>query len=56
MKQIIFSIWSHLVMTLFGLALGWVSCDYMYKVVLSERSSRRRNDYCSYRNYHKESE
>lgn len=54
MKRTIFLIWSHAVMTLFGIVFGWVSCDITYKVVLSKLKDERGVTHCSYTNYRKE--
>ena len=42
MRKIIFSIWSHFVMTLFGLTVGWITCSYMDIKVSNEIADRRR--------------
>ena len=43
MNKIIFSIWSHFVMTLFGLTVGWVTCDYLHVKAMNEATAERRN-------------
>lgn len=55
MKRTIFLIWSHFVMTLFGIVFGWVFCDITYRVELQEVGDERRATRHSYTNYRKES-
>ena len=60
MRKNIFSIWSHFVMTLFGLTVGWITCDYMHNKALNEAVDRRRKrtdyGYSSYKETLKEEE
>ena len=60
MRKNIFSIWSHFVMTLFGLTVGWITCDYMHNKAQNEAANkiRKRIDYgySSYKETLKEEE
>lgn len=60
MRKSIFSIWSHFVMTLFGLTVGWITCSYInIKVsneVMSERRKKINYGYSAYKETLKEEE
>ena len=60
MRKNIFSIWSHFVMILFGLTVGWITCSYMHiKVsneVMAERRKRTNYGYVNYKETFKEEE
>ena len=50
MKKKLFNIWSHFVLFIFGMAIGWQGCWYVYQIALGSCNTRhRRKTYVDYK-------
>lgn len=58
MKKKLFNIWSHFVLFIFGMSIGWNGCWYLYLIALKDvdTKSRRKMNRVSYYNQKCETE